>query len=107
MPGGDVPLGKLPQLDAIFTEASKEMARLERYSSLVESELADCLRRKGIPGPDLVERIAVAKIGLVEKSLQLCFRLKQEVGSYALMVGTGFEHVECVVVARQRWLTRT
>lgn len=99
-------MGKLPQVEAIFAEANKEMARLERYSSLVESELADCLRRKGIPGPELVERIAVAKIGLVEKSLQLCFRLKQEVGSYALMVGTGFEHVECVFSCVVGWRVR-
>ena len=38
--------------------------------------------------------IAVAKIRTVETCVELCHRLKQEVGSYALMAGTGFEHTD-------------
>jgi acyl-CoA oxidase len=30
----------------------------------------------------------------VEGAIELCFRLKQEVGSYALMAGSGFEHLD-------------
>ena len=40
------------------------------------------------------EKIAIGKIICVEKSIDLCFRLKQEVGSYALMNDTGFEHMD-------------
>jgi acyl-CoA oxidase len=39
----------------------------------------------------LQRAIAVAKVQAVEIAIWLCFRLKQEVGSYALMVGSGFE----------------
>jgi len=41
-----------------------------------------------------VQAIAVAKIKSVEASIDLCFRLKQEVGSYALMGGTGFDNMD-------------
>ena len=42
----------------------------------------------------IIETIARGKIICVEKSIDLCFRLKQEVGSYALMNETGFEHMD-------------
>jgi hypothetical protein len=41
-----------------------------------------------------ITEIAVAKIRAVETSVELCHRLKQEVGSYALMANTGFEHTD-------------
>lgn len=33
----------------------------------------------------------VAKVKAVEESIEMCHRLQNEVGSYALMGGTGFE----------------
>jgi hypothetical protein len=42
----------------------------------------------------LIEAIATGKVKAVEESISLCFRLKQEVGSYALMNNTGFEHMD-------------
>jgi len=44
-----------------------------------------------VPSLPLVEAIAVAKVKAVEESIELCHRLQNEVGSYALMGGTGFE----------------
>jgi len=94
MPGGEVPLASIPHIAALFEEANATTTRLERFVGLVEKDLSTCLVKRIIPGPDLVEAIAICKIYLVETSMQLCFRLKQEVGSYALMEGTGFEHLD-------------
>ena len=38
--------------------------------------------------------IAVAKIRSVETTVQLCFQLKQTVGSYALMADSYFQHTD-------------
>ena len=40
----------------------------------------------------LVEAIAVCKVKAVEDSISLVHRLKNEVGSYALMAGAGMKH---------------
>lgn len=45
-----------------------------------------------IPSDELVEQIAVAKIKAIEVSTDLWNKLEQEVGSYGLMLGAGFEH---------------
>merc|ERR1711939_444783 len=42
----------------------------------------------------LTNAIAAAKVVAVEMSIDHCFRLKQEVGSHALMGGTGFEQMD-------------
>merc|ERR1712039_668572 len=59
-----------------------------------EAKLNTCLRNDTIPPAELVQAIAVAKVKAVETSIDLCFRLKQEVGSYALMGDTGFEQTD-------------
>lgn len=53
--------------------------------------MSACLRADKIPPTPLVESIAVAKVKAVEDTIALCFRLKQDVGSFALMGGSGFE----------------
>ncbi len=40
------------------------------------------------------QAIAVGKVKAVEDAIALCFALKQEVGSYALMAGSGFEQMD-------------
>lgn len=47
-----------------------------------------------------VAAVAVAKVRAVETVIQLCFKLKQAVGSYALMLGSGFEHLDAMQVAK-------
>jgi hypothetical protein len=42
----------------------------------------------------LAQAIAVGKVKAVEGAIALCFALKQEVGSYALMAGSGFEQMD-------------
>ena len=93
MPGGETSLASLPHIAAMFSEAERTTARLSKFIEVVQAQLSQCLVKKTIPPPELVEAIAIAKIFVVDTSLGLCFRLKQEVGSYALMEGTGFEHI--------------
>eukprot|EP00656_Telonema_subtile_P015135 TRINITY_DN17885_c0_g1_i1.p1 TRINITY_DN17885_c0_g1~~TRINITY_DN17885_c0_g1_i1.p1 ORF type:complete len:473 (+),score=142.25 TRINITY_DN17885_c0_g1_i1:202-1620(+) len=87
-------LGEIPQLKALYSEAETTLTRLDRFLAAVEGKLSAILVSDGIPDKDLVEAIAVAKVQAVENAIALCFRLKQEVGSYALMGGTGFEHLD-------------
>jgi hypothetical protein len=52
------------------------------------------LRQDKLPPVELQDAIACAKIIASETSIDLCFRLKQDVGSYALMGDTGFEQMD-------------
>lgn len=87
-------LGELPQLVHLFDRADYELNKLFDYTNAIEKEISGTLIRSEIPTPELVEKIAVAKISCVETAIRLCFELKQEVGSYGLMDGTGFEHID-------------
>ena len=60
----------------------------------VESRLCEVLRKKQVPPVQLQQSIAVAKVKCIEESIALCHALKQEVGSFALMAGTGFEQMD-------------
>jgi len=93
-PKGSPPLTDIPHLKALYAEADKELTRLSAYAGVVEGKLNGCLRDNRIPSTQLVQAIAVCKVVSVEKAIELCFRLKQEVGSYALMGDTGFEHMD-------------
>ena len=48
----------------------------------VEERLQKTLIESSIPSAELVEQIAVAKVESIESAIELCHRLKQEVGSY-------------------------
>ena len=89
-PGGDVKLGSIKHISALYREADKTLSLLEDFTRAVEKELCKSLVSDAIPSPTLVEAIAVGKVYAVENAISLTFRLKQEVGSYALMGGTGF-----------------
>jgi len=94
------PLSALPQLSSLYAEADEAFGYAERYASLCEAQLAECIRSDKMPPTKLIEAIAVAKIRSVETVVQSCFRLKQTVGSYALMVGSGFENLDTMQVAK-------
>jgi len=94
------PLSMLPQLSGLFTEAADAFEYAEGYTKTCEQELCKCLRANTIPQPQLTDAIAVAKIRSVETCVQLCFRLKQTVGSYALMEGSGFESTDAMQIAK-------
>merc|ERR1712086_942853 len=92
--GSEPPLGNIPQLIDLYSEADNRFARLDAYLHKCEMELSACLRADKIPPTPLVEAIAVAKVSAVEDTIALCFRLKQDVGSFALMGGSGFEQMD-------------
>ena len=88
--GASLTLKDIPQLAAIFEEAEETASQLEAYVSSCEEQLTPLLRTGAVPSEELAHRIAVAKVKAVEHSIDLCWRLKQEVGSYALMGDSGF-----------------
>ncbi|KAI9003497.1 acyl-CoA dehydrogenase/oxidase [Hyaloraphidium curvatum] len=100
IPGGRVPLGRVPHIAAVLAEADKKLGRMDAYMAAVEAALSKCLVAGKIPDARLVEAIAVGKIAAVETAIALCDELKHEVGSYALMAGTGFEHLEFLTMCK-------
>jgi alkylation response protein AidB-like acyl-CoA dehydrogenase len=94
-PGGkEQSLSVVPQLRGLYREAAATLDRADRYVQSCETDLCACLRRDAVPPLALQADIAVAKILGAETAISLCFRLKQEVGSHALMGGTGFEQMD-------------
>jgi len=93
-PKGSIPLSDIPQLATLYKEADRELGRVDSLQRLVESRLGECLRSETIPDANLVEMVAALKVKAIESSISYCFRLKQELGSYALMGGTGFEKMD-------------
>ena len=91
-PSGEPVLSGMPHLKALFDEAEAEAAAVESFVASCEAELGEGLKADVIPPTELTEAIAVCKVRAVETSIELCFRLKQEVGSFALMGDSGFAH---------------
>jgi hypothetical protein len=87
-------LSEIPQVRDIFTRGRNHLKQLEIFLYKVEDKLAACLKADIIPPVELQQAIAVAKVKVVEGSIERCFELKQEVGSYALVHGTGFEQLD-------------
>ena len=87
-------LSDVPQLNSLYANVGTQLASMDAFVAGCEAELATCLVRRAIPPLDLTRAIAVAKIRAVETSIASCHALKQEVGSYALMAGTGFENTD-------------
>ena len=91
----DLPaLSDIPQLIELFDEEMDRYNEMETFLNICEEELSACLKENSMPNIDLIEAIAVAKVKAVEESIEMTFRLKQEVGSYALMEGSGFEQMD-------------
>ena len=87
-------MSSIPQLRAIYNEADEASTELEAFVGECERQLSENLRSSTLPDPQLVHAIAVAKVRAVETSIALCFKLKQEVGSFALMAESGFKHMD-------------
>ena len=93
-PSGNPVLSDIPQLKALYEETSARGDELDAFVAICEKKLSMCLQEEILPPLELTEAIAVAKIRAVDESIEMCFRLKQEVGSYALMAGSGFEQMD-------------
>lgn len=93
-PKGRMALSDVPQLAFLYDEADQHLRRIELLQADVEARLCHCLRNSIVPETALVEKVAALKVRAIETTIEMCFRLKQEVGSYALMAGTGFEKMD-------------
>lgn len=93
-PQNSIMLSEIPQLFHLYAEADTQLGRVEALSRVVESRLCECLKSDQPPDAHLIEMIAVLKVKAIETSISLCFKLKQELGSYALMGGSGFEKMD-------------
>lgn len=93
-PKGTNALSNIPQLEALYVEADSRLRRLELLIHKIENALSQCLSAGTLPSVDLIDTVATAKVKCIETTIELCFRLKNEVGSYALMAGTGFERLD-------------
>ncbi|KNC78897.1 hypothetical protein SARC_08691 [Sphaeroforma arctica JP610] len=93
-PEGSPMLTDIPQLKALYAEAAERDTNLTKFVAKCEAELSEALKKHELPSLKLIESIACAKVLGVEQSIELTHRLKQEVGSYALMAETGFEQLD-------------
>jgi acyl-CoA oxidase len=94
-PGGIThPLSDVPQLRDLYPEARAALSRVHRFHDVVEKELCAYLRRKEVPPYYLQDAISVVKVKAIEVAINYAQMLKQEVGSYALMAGTGFDKID-------------
>lgn len=99
-PTGEQPLSKVPQMASLYVEAERRISELEQFTRSIETEISGVLKNDGIPSNALVQDIACAKVASIETSIELTHRLKQEVGSYALMANTGFENLDFMQCAK-------
>mmetsp|Transcript_40073 Transcript_40073/g.67199 ORF Transcript_40073/g.67199 Transcript_40073/m.67199 type:complete len:482 (+) Transcript_40073:132-1577(+) len=90
-PAGDRPLAEVPQLKQLLQENDRNQREMDVFVSECEAQLCVCLRADVLPSVTLCDAIAVAKAKAVEDSIQFVNRLSNEVGSYALMAGSGFD----------------
>eukprot|EP01059_Diplonema_ambulator_P027641 TRINITY_DN4600_c0_g2_i1.p1 TRINITY_DN4600_c0_g2~~TRINITY_DN4600_c0_g2_i1.p1 ORF type:complete len:502 (+),score=124.56 TRINITY_DN4600_c0_g2_i1:57-1508(+) len=93
-PKGSVKLSDIPQLKRLFERNEERLDLLDAFVGRVERELCGCLKAGKPPSIRLVEAIAAAKVLCVEDSIEMVHALKNEVGSYALMYGSGFEQAD-------------
>lgn len=99
-PGVSYPLAQVPQLAEALRDGRRGLTRMIQYSNAVETDLCACLRRNVVPERRLVEEIAVAKIKALEVAIEAGHKLEQEVGSFALMGGSGFEHKDVLLCCK-------
>lgn len=96
--GEEVFLGDIPQVKALLHEQRNKGKMLGAFLAKCEAELSSTLKNNQLPSVELVQAIAVAKVRASEESISLCHRLRNEVGSYALMYGNGFEQSDFLQV---------
>ena len=91
---GEPVLSNIPQLKALYQENETKIAKLEAFVETCEKALSQNLQQDKLPSNKLVDAIATCKVQAVENSIDMCFKLKQEVGSFALMDSAGFKHMD-------------
>jgi alkylation response protein AidB-like acyl-CoA dehydrogenase len=93
-PKGNSTLTHIPQLKALYSRGEAKLNHLDTFLGECERRLSACLVKDVVPPIELQDAIACAKVAASEVSIDLCFRLKQDVGSFALMGGKGFGEMD-------------
>ncbi|GMH65904.1 hypothetical protein TL16_g06035, partial [Triparma laevis f. inornata] len=91
---GEPVLSEIPQLNSLYEENDAKLKELDDYVGECERALGEVLKEGGTPDTRLVDCIATAKVKAVEDSIEMVHRLRQEVGSFALMADAGFKHTD-------------
>jgi acyl-CoA oxidase len=92
MRGTNKTLSHVPQLKALYEEAENRLKKVDAFVTFCKKRLSQVLKVRETPSVELQTAIAVCKIRAVETAIELTFRLKQEVGSYALMDEASFKN---------------
>ena len=87
-------LASLPQLRSLFVNAEEDAHDLETFVASCERRLAPLCSSGEPPDAKLAQAIATAKVRSVETSLDHCWRLKNDLGSYSLIADAGFKHLD-------------
>lgn len=93
-------LSDIHQIKSLFYEARRDQEKITRFLSRVERDLCSVLKRNALPDQSLIEKINAAKIVSVDSAISFTNRLKEEVGSYALIHGSGFENLDFLYCCR-------
>ena len=72
IPGQQLSLSSLPQLQNLYGDALEPVKRIELFVQLCEEKLSECLRNHELPSLQLVEAIAVAKVKFPERIRTFC-----------------------------------
>jgi len=99
-PVGEARLDQMPQLRHVFDTHGDKLSSVEKYCSVIEAQLCDVLRTGAIPSERLVEQIAVSKVCGVRTAIEACRALQSEVGSFALLGGSGFESMDMLLCCK-------
>jgi len=89
-PKGNTSLTKVPQLGGLYKRAEQKLTRLDSFVAECQKQLSIHLQAGTMPPIKLQDAIACCKISVSETTIDLCFRLTQDVGSFAMMNDTGF-----------------
>ena len=99
---GEVPLGEMPQLKAVLSDGYARLDAMLGFAAAVERRLSATLKAGAIPDDDLVDAISVCKIRCIDAAIEATHALRKEVGSFALMHGSGFELADAALLQVRR-----
>jgi len=88
--GGCQKLANVPQVKSLLERGARELTELTSFANAVKVETCKYLHDTCPITSRLQQAISCCKVLGVDRSIELCHSLKQEVGSYALMSRSGF-----------------
>mmetsp|Transcript_49342 Transcript_49342/g.110638 ORF Transcript_49342/g.110638 Transcript_49342/m.110638 type:complete len:508 (-) Transcript_49342:95-1618(-) len=87
--GSDMRLKDVPHVADMLDRCGRALTEQLHFCSTIEKRLHPYLKEDKLVPEDLAEAISVAKICGVETAIKCCQELQNDIGSHALMAGTG------------------